>query len=284
MSQEQVGGAGDASGRDPDGQPADAADGPPAVVEWGDTGAEPVTRAPRGVSQLWAEHRRAPVLAVVAGFALFGSLISDWRVWSVTGSETPPQQLEDGLVNYPVVGSAYLVGLFALVAAAGLALFGAGAVRRYARIVGLAVAAVLGAVLVMTVANMPHLGGSIEDFFLTPRVLDETGRPPTVEYGRGVYLAFAGVAAAALALYLVGVGGRGDAAGALGEPAAEPAAEPAGDPAGDPARAWAPQDGGDDWPWRPREARPTPHPTGPVDLTVEPAAPFLPPGETDGSR
>jgi hypothetical protein len=278
MSQEHVGGAGGASGRVPGGQPA--ADGTPAVVEWGDADAEPVTRAPRGVSQLWAEHRRAPVLAVVAGFALFGSLISDWRVWSVAGSQTPPQQLEDGIVNYPVVGSAYLIGLFALAASAGLALFGAGAVRRYARIVGLAVAAVLGAILVMTVANMQHLGGSIEDFFLTPRVLDETGRLPTVEYGRGVYLAFVGVGAAALALYLAGAGRPGGAAGAADEPAAERTAEPAGEP----ATEWAPQDGGNDWPWRPREPRPTASPTGPVDLTVEPAAPFLPPGETDSSR
>jgi hypothetical protein len=278
MSQEQVAGADGASDRVPDGQPAAPVDagGTPAVVEWGDTGAEPVPRAQRGVSQLLAEHRRAPLLAVVAGLALFGSLISNWRVWSVAGSPTPPQQLKDGIVNYPVVGSAYLVGLFALVASAGLALLGAGAVRRYARIVGLAVAGVLGAVLVMTVANMQHLGGSIEDFFLTPRVMDETGRLPTVEYGRGVYLAFAGVAAAALALYLAGAGRRGGAA--------EPVAEPIAEPARDPAIAWAPQDVGDDWPWRPREPRHPAQSTGPVDLTVEPAAPFLPPGETDGSR
>jgi hypothetical protein len=278
MSQEHVAGTGDAAGRPAGGQPpvSVGSDGAPAVVEWGDTGARPVSRAPRGLSQLWPEHRRAPLLAVVAGFALFGSLISDWRRWSVTGSPTPPQQLEDGIVNYPVVGTAYVVGLFLLVACGALALFGAGAVRGYARIVGLAVSGVLGAVLVVTVANLQHLGGSIEAFFLTPRVLDETGRLPTVEYGRGIYLAFAGVAAAALALYLSGAGrpGAGD----------EPAPASAAEPAGEPVTAWAPQDGGDDWPWRPREARPAAQPPGPVDLTVEPATPFLPPGETDGSR
>jgi hypothetical protein len=271
MSQEHAG-PDDADGR---------VDAGAAMVEWGDTDARPVGRTgrtPRGLAQLWAEHRRAPLLATVAAFALFGSLLSDWRVWTASG-DIQPQRITNGVVSFPAVGSAYLIGLFGLVACGGLTLFGTGAVQRHARLIGLAIAAVLGAVLVTAVANLDQLGGTVEDFFVNARTGDAAAEPPTVEYGRGMYLAFAGVAAAALALYLASArmpaAEDGPAAGS-GSPAA-PAADPGA------TATWAGD--GDDWPWRPRETRtPATAESGPVDLTVEPAAPFLPPGETEGQR
>jgi hypothetical protein len=261
---------------DPDG----SVDAGTAVVEWGDTDARPVGhagRTPRGLSQMWAAHRRAPLVATVAAFALFGSLLSDWRVWTATG-EIQPQRITNGVVSFPAVGSAYLIGLFALVACGGLTLFGTGAVQRHARLTGLAVAAVLGAVLVTAVANLDQLGGTIEDFFVNARSAEAAEEPATIEYGRGMYLAFAGVAAAALALYLASARLPTEA-----EPADGPG--PPAAPVADPGAADTWDADGDDWPWRPRGTRaPAAPESGPVDLTVEPAAPFLPPGETEGQR
>jgi hypothetical protein len=270
MPQEHAG-TDDADGR---------ADAGTAVVEWGDTGARPVGRAgrgPRGLAQLWAEHRRAPLMAVVAALTLLGSLLSDWRVWTAEGGDVQPQRITNGVVSFPVVGSAYLIGLFVLVACGTLALFGTGPVQRHARLVGLATAAVLGAVLVTAVANLDQLGGTVEDFFVNARSAEAEDLPVAVAYGRGMYLAFAGVAAATLALYLASA--RRPAAGDEPVATAGPVA-PAADPE---ATTWSGD--GDDWPWRQRETRaPAAAEGGPVDLTVEPAAPFLPPGETEGQH
>jgi hypothetical protein len=211
-------------------------------------------------------------VATVAALALFGSLLTDWRVWTSPG-DLQPRQVAQGVVSFPVVGTAYLLGLFALAACGGLALFGTGPVRRHARLAGLAVAGVLGAVLVTTVASLDQLGGDFEDFWVTPRTLEDAGTPPTVAYGRGLYLAFAGVAAAALALYLA-VPGRERAVAAAADP--EPAEAPFEEVEGATSGDWRPDDG-DDWPWRPRPGRTAPAQAGPVDLTVEPATPFLPP-------
>jgi hypothetical protein len=253
---------------------ADHADDGPAVVEWGDPAARSTPRVPRGLSQAWARHRRGPLLAAVAAPALLGSLVSDWRVWTSPG-ELQPREVAQGVVSFPVVGTAYLVGLFALVGCGGLALFGTGAVRRHARLVGLAVTGVLGATLIATVSGIDQIGGNFEDFYVTPRTIEETGTPPIIAYGRGLFLAFTGVAAAALALYLA------VPAGARTVEADPPAdhAMPAPADAAEPTAGWAPEAAGGDWPWRPREARSIPAQGGPVDLTVEPAVPFLPPEE-----
>jgi hypothetical protein len=270
MSQDQAPQPGDARADDR----ADAL----AVVEWGDD-EQPPGRAARGLARLRADHRLAPTVAGLGALALFFSLLNEWRVWTA-GDDAPPQRVASGVVTFPSIGTAYLVGLFALAACATLALFGGGPVRHSSRLVGLAVVGVLGAVLITATANLDQLGGSIEDFFINVRSSGEDGSadPARLEYGRGLYLAYLGVAAMGLALYLASpVRHRPDPEGQAGD--AYDDQTQVGSP------AWAPEDDGDDWPWRPRAtARPARSPGGPVDLTVEPATPFLPPGEPDGTR
>jgi hypothetical protein len=251
-----------------------------AVIEW--DGGEPdrAGRPARGLAALRSDPRIPSTVAGLSAFTLLLSLFSEWRLWTASRPDGPPIQLSNGVASFPVVGTAYLIGLLVLAGCAALALYGSPSARHNARLAGMAAAAVVGGVLVMAAASLEELGGVVETQVTNPQA-DANGWTVTVAHGRGLYLAFAGVAGTALALFL---------ARTRHAPLAEPAARsaPAADEAaGAPARA--PEDEGDGWPWRPspdaaREAAGAGPDGGPLDLTVRPAEPFLPPGDTAGPR
>jgi len=253
--------------------------GEAAVVEWGGE-PEPTGRASR-LAGLRDDPRLPPLIAGLAGIAVFFSLLGEWRVWTMTGPETGV--FTSGLTTFPVVGTGYLVGLFAVAACATLVFYGSAGVRANARLVGLALVGMLGALLVMTTVHLDTLGGTVEDQYSNSQAWSES--PPIIEYGRGFYLAVVGVLGIGLALGLARPRRRATAAGE-----AEPATAAPADTGG-----WAPEVGGDDWPWRPAAATRRSADqraadgddrdgAGPVDLTVQPADPFLPPGDPDRPR
>jgi hypothetical protein len=253
----------------------DSPDVPPAVVEFGaDLVAAEDSPGRRLLTRLRADRRVVPVVAALGGAAALGSLLGEWRTY--TFPERPPG-LETGLppkftsylMNLPAPGSAYLFGLFLVAASLVLALFGGAGVRRVARLVGLASAGVLAAVVVATTVHLDRAGGT-EDVFLA-------SQGGTVSYGRGLFLAYAAVAAFAVALWLAApVRGR------IVPPAAAPEVVAVEEP------DTSDDELGPDWPWRPpprtRAGDGAGGRPGPLDLTVEPAAPFVAPPDDGDER
>jgi hypothetical protein len=246
----------------PRGQPPDEVDD---VVEFGPVdpeGPRPhrsplsvATAAPvRVIRAVWGDRRLVPVVAVLAALALFASLVGEWQVITLEGVDLPAalRPLTAGVAVLDAFGAAYLLAVFALAACAALVFRGAPAVRRHARLIGLALTAALGGLLIAVSIQLDRLGPAYGYLTVGWEI------PPAVSAGRGLEAAFAGVGLAALALYLAG------------RPAwtgVEPlAADPA---AADPARH-ATHDG-----WRrPRGATDTDEVAAPLDLSVGPAAPF----------
>ena len=237
-----------------------------AVVEFGpDDDAEraPRRRVPLGdfLTQLGGDRRLVPLAAALGGVALFGSLVSEWQITRIDGAffgdgEVGNRPLVAGLPDLGGWGGGYLSGLFLLVAAVVLTLFGPAAGRRYARLAALSVGGVL---LAMVLAQISYLS----DTSLLVGQLSATNLEDDqllVERGRGVWCAAAGVVLVLLAMV---VAGRHLAAGP------SPVAE---------------GDDGDEqpvtavdtpvWSWR-RPAGPVEdQPDAPFDLTVAPAQPF----------
>lgn len=254
----------------------------PAVVEFGAD--QPVRKRPRA-SQIFTAVRRdwrlVPILAGLSAVAVFASLIGEWQITTITqpdifdSGRTPP--LSAGVAELGAYATGYLIGVFALVACTGLMLFGRPAIRDQVRIVGLTAAGVSGAILVGAAIWLD--GSSAEAasaFFIGPQ-----GPTYELEYGRGLTMAFLGVAGFALALYLAGR--------LMPAPQAQPAAADAGD--GEPLTEAA---GDVDWPWRRPRTQQEPDELDsdlppPADLTVAPTAPFVPmqdgkTGMPDGKR
>lgn len=264
MSQDQPAEPVDAGVDGPDNTSGNTA----GVLQWG----EDDTDRPRGhlartLAGLRADPRLAPLIAGIAGLAFLASMLTEWRVWRIASIDVEGGEegaLENpilsGVEAFPSIGTAYLVGVLLLAACVTLALAGAGPVRHNARLVGTATAGVVLGILVTATVRLDQLAGLLDDIAMSPGEMRTE-----VVAGRGLYLAYAGVLATALALLL--------APGPRPEPDTATAARADGDrPDGD--RAWRPRPGG--MPARPFD--------GPEDLTVEPASPFLPPGDTDGRR
>lgn len=186
----------------------DPMSGESEVLEFGSSDSEAPRRRPsteflRGL----AGDRRLPVLiAGLGGVAVFASLISEWQITAVEqisyeGEEDVSQQVQllpTDLFDLGGIGGAYLVGLFLLTISLTLVLFGPAAGRRYARLSGLSVGGLLFALLLA----MVHLLGSetrLVSRFFTMQLSPEQSE---VRYGRGLWCALAGVAAALLALWL----------------------------------------------------------------------------------
>ncbi|MBB5829893.1 hypothetical protein [Micromonospora carbonacea] len=217
----------------------DSRSGDATVLEWGGSEPGPPGRVGRPLSRLGRDRRIPLVAAGLGAVAAFASLVGEWLVMTVPtgGPEGDTLRVPGGVSDVGGFGLGYLVGLFALVTAAALALRGSAAVRHDARVAGLALSTALIGVLVAASLSLDDSGRqalySSEDGF-------------QVEYGRGLVAAFAACVLLAAALYLAG---RADAG---------PPAEGA-----------------------PRAERPTAEETdalpGPVDLTVQPTAPFARP-------
>ena len=225
-----------------------------AVVEFGP--GEDGVRAPgrrlrvRGfVAGLAADRRLVPLAAVLGGAALFGSLVSEWQTSVVDNAafwgdgEVGTRTLVTRVAELGSWGSGYLIGLFLLVAAATITLFGPPAGRRYGRLIALSVGGVL---LGLLAALASYLGD-------TSLILGEYGASGleegqlTLSAGRGVWCAAVGVALVMLAMYLAGR--------RLTEQAET-----------DPAPVWS---------WkRPPAAEDEGPPDAPFDLTVSSARPF----------
>lgn len=248
------------------------------VVEWDGGGSDASRRlpaVPRLAAGLTRDRRLVPLATALGGVALLLSLISEWQVTVIDGTFFGDGQLDDRpfaarLADLGSLGSGYLAGVFLLVGATVLMLFGPPGVRLSARLAALSSGGVLLAVLVAVGADLTE--GSRLANGLELRLLDDQLE---VTYGRGLWCAVAGVTAVTLGAYLAGrhlEKVAAPVAAANTDPDADPDADPDTAADGDPV----------DWPWRRpgRAVRDEPDSGAPLDLTVSAATPFTPP--TDG--
>jgi hypothetical protein len=176
------------------------------VVEFGPS--RPPRRRWSGGSELLrglaADRRAVPLAAAVAAVAFFASLVSEWQVTLVDrsffGSGVGDVSVTTQPADLGAQGTGYMIGLFLLVIATVLALFGPPAVRRSARLAGLGVG---GTMLALLVALGVSLG---DDSRMVPRVYTDSSQADQVHvaYGRGLWCAIAATLLTLLALFLAG--------------------------------------------------------------------------------
>jgi hypothetical protein len=235
---------------------------PEAVIEFGpDQDDDDETAAPRRrfsvgafLTGLAGDRRLVPVAAGIGAIALFGSLISEWQVTNVDGTafrgtEVGDRPLLTTLADLGGWSGGYLAGLFLLVGATMLALFGPLPGRRYARLTALSAGGVL---LAMLAAIGSYLGE-------TSRIIGQLGATDLAEdqisisRGRGVWCAAAGVVLVLAAIYLAGRMTEYEPEDEESEGEEEPPAV---------------------WSWRRPEVEDEGPPDAPFDLTVSAAKPF----------
>jgi hypothetical protein len=242
----------------------------PAVVEFGAD--EPVRKRPRAAQVFAAvrhDWRLVPVIAGLSAVAIVASFVGEWQVTTFDQPDifgpgpTPP--ITADLPDLGPFATGYLIGVFLLVACMALVLFGRPAMRDQLRILGLTAAGLSAAVLIGIAVWLDGDSAALAStFFVGPQ-----GLTFDVQYGRGLTMAFLGVAGFGLALYL---------AGRLVP------ARPAAVAAASTEEEAAPQSGTAeqvDWPWRRPRAQQEPDDLDsdlppPADLTVGPTAPFIP--------
>ncbi|HEU4421506.1 MAG TPA: hypothetical protein VFR67_03085 [Pilimelia sp.] len=250
--------------------------GEPAVVAWGDDEA-PADRRVARVMAGWRSNRRlVPIVAGIGAMAAAGSVLSEWRVTTAQIGTSVTGRASAGVVGFPAAGTTYLLGLLVIGACLVLTLYGVGLVRHHARLVGLTATAVVGLTLIATSADLDQMVSVSDAVQFGP---DGPDGELVMSAGRGLYLAYAAVAALAFALWLAAPAGHG----VLAEPA--DAAEP-GEVAYE-LDDFDPADGelGPDWPWQRSHRSPRADDSqrpAPLDLTVEASTPFVsPPDERD---
>jgi hypothetical protein len=239
-----------------------------ATVEWGQD--EPRRTGGRSglLTRVGQDPRLVPVLAGIGAVAVFASLVGEWTIMTVPnlGAEgATTGRAPGGVSEAASFGMAYLIGILGIACCLALILFGTPAVRRNARVLGLAMAGGLLAVLAaatLTLNDTSRLGlyGPTDDL--------------RIDYGRGLVMAYVGTAVFGLALYL---------AGRLGQSGPAPAGHPPAASADDPDQPAA--DG--ELSWRRGQTAPAPEYDDlegePLDLTVAPTTPFAQP-EPPGAR
>ena len=249
----------------------------PAVVDFGGD-EEPVRRRPRAsllITAVRQDWRLVPIVAGLSAVAIFASLAGEWQITTLTRPDLfgpgPIQPAAAGIGDLGGFATGYLIGIFGLVACTALVLFGRPAMRDQARILGLTAAGLNGAILISTAVWLDGNSAAIStaEFFIGPE-----GPGFELSYGRGLTMAFLGVAGLAIALVLAGR--------LMPAPSAQPATAVVGTDGEPVPRAEAVEPV--DWPWRrPRSTEPVELDSDlppPSDLTVGPTAPFLP--MTDG--
>jgi hypothetical protein len=222
----------------------------PAIVAWGSEPAARPGRRPLLIGAVRRGRRFGPVVAALGTVAIFASLVTEWAVTTLPGASPDgrgPLDVPQTVNDIGSFGTAYLIGVLALAGSVTLALFGTAPIRRNVRVGGLTLAAGL---LVMLVALAAALGRIMSRYFFSG------GETLVVEYGRGLVMAFAGVAALGAALLLAG-GGASAAAGST-----------AGTGGGKHGRDET------DWSWQRSRATGEPEAT---DVAVTPAEPFAGP-------
>ncbi|GAA4594991.1 hypothetical protein BJY16_001511 [Actinoplanes octamycinicus] len=176
------------------------------VVEFGPAEPPSGSRAGGFLRGLGTDARLAPLVAALGAVAGFASLISEWQVTTVEGLEFNSDEVGEtkmlpaDLIDLGGIGAAYLGGLFLLVIAVVLTLFGPEAGRRYARVAGLGAGGVLLALLLAMVQLINDATRVIARFY----TIDLSAENLKLAYGRGLWCALAGVAAGLLALWLSG--------------------------------------------------------------------------------
>jgi len=233
---------------------------PGGVVEFG--GDPPVSRrrwqASGTLRALATDRRVVPLTALLGAVAVLASMISEWQVTTVDSEEftggVGPHAVTTGLIDLGALGTAYVIGLFPLVAAVVLTLFGPVAGRRWARLGGLCAGGTLLAVLFAITASLGGESRVVPNLYRMQFDKDQV----QIAYGRGLWCAAAGVVLAMLALHLADrhqprfPAPPSDSGGAPPSVADESA-----------------------WGWRrPPAAREEADPDQPLELTVGPAKPF----------
>jgi hypothetical protein len=181
---------------------------PDTVVEFG-------PQAPRAgrrrfnptsfLSGFAADRRLVPLAAALAAVAVFASLVSEWQVTDVDATllndgQVGTRPLPTGLADLGAWGGGYLAGVFVLAAATVLTLFGPLGGRKYARLTGLSTAGVLLGLLVAMASDLDTNSRALGQVFMV-QLTDEQVH---LSYGRGLWCAFFGIAAALAALILAG--------------------------------------------------------------------------------
>ncbi|MEV1144054.1 hypothetical protein [Micromonospora sp. NPDC049799] len=155
-----------------------------AVVEWGGADRKPRGRFGRSLAGVARDRRLPVVLAGLGAAAALASLVGEWLVLTLPNSGPNGEliRVPEGVSEMGGFGTGYLVGLLVLSCAVALALRGTPPVRPNARIVGLALAVAL---LALLAAAATHLGD-------TDRRALYYGEQEgfAIEYGRGLVTAF----------------------------------------------------------------------------------------------
>ena len=249
-------------------QPTELGTKPPeTVIEFGSP-AEPRRSARRrSAARFWrglaGDRRLVPLSALLGAIAAFASVVSEWQVTQVDGSAFGgaffgQKMIPSDLADLGSFGAGYLTGLFLLVAALVLTMFGPVPGRGYARLAGLGVG---GTLLGLLLALTSVLGSQSRVISRLYTVQLNGGQLP-VSYGRGLWCGLFAVVAAMVALYLAG----------RHQPPAATAAD-AGAGAGQAEERAA-------WSWRrPRAAEEETAPDAPFELTVTSAKPFTTRGD-----
>jgi len=239
-------------------------------LRWGGSGLSDAARL--GGTRLgeWVAAARdrwlVPVTAGLGSVAIAGSLVADWAVVVYSPDlaiiDDGPFETTVTIADLGAFGAAYLIGLLALTVGVVLVFAGSPEIRQNTRVGTIALGTGLLVVLVAAAASF--------DRFAT-RAVAGSELEFRLEYGRGLGAAFLGVAGLVLTMHL---------AGRLAL-AASRAGEFRGESAGD-------EDGPVDWPWRRPRRTADPDPTegysGPADLSVTPAPPFVESPASDSSR
>ena len=179
-----------------------------SVVEFGPTAPSSRFAGLRrlGLRELGTDRRLPVLVAGLGAVAVFASLVSEWQVTTVEAIDYGDGELGDAqllatdLIDLGGTGGAYLGGLFLLVVAVVLALFGPAVGRRSARLAGFGVGGLLLALLLAMVQLLSTETRLVSRYFTINMDVGQT----QVAYGRGLWCALAGVAAALVALWLTG--------------------------------------------------------------------------------
>lgn len=203
--------------------------------------------------ELLADRRTVPLAAALAALAALVSLLSEWQVTTVAAgtidSDTSERLLPSSIDDLGTLGVGYVLGLFLIVPAVVLTLFGPPSSRRTFRLAGLSVAGTVFGVVLAAAARASSQSYAIDPVYRI--ALDDA--EASLAYGRGLWCAFAAVLFASAALYLAG---QHLPTGPEAEVVPEVQPEPV-------------------WSWRRPSASRDDQPEGEaLDLTVSPAQPF----------
>ncbi|HZN77329.1 MAG TPA: hypothetical protein VFC00_37360 [Micromonosporaceae bacterium] len=185
----------------------------------------------------------------IGGVLVLISMLQVWQVTTLRAGDSDRQEVSTGFAGLGAWGTGYVMGAFGLAAITTIVLFGPPQVRKLGRLAGLGWA---GAVAGLLVAAFVDLGRTSAVLGYSVFAMPD---PPEydVAYGPGPFLAVLGIGATAVALYLT--------------ERPRPGQEFLDEPVEEDEEVVPPP--------RPQSVYQQPVVTGPVDLTVSPATPFM---------